>query len=200
MAIPDSTLPVWGGTVRGMADFSTPLPIHKAAFPRIGGQLAMPAPAIEELRKLFQAAERRGVPFQEIAAAVGSVVGEEDWRWPWFEATRAMVVGTFTLPLDWQQEGIPLTAEWDRIPHAKKVRLLTSTMCAALYVERELASWRSLKGSQARLELKINDKRCATSRVLQLEHAAAIAAGDVRNLPPFFPGDQCYLAVDVRRR
>lgn len=185
-----------------MADFKTPLPIHKAAFTRIGARLAMPAAAIEDLRKTFQSAERRGLPSRDIAAAVGSVVGEADWRWPWFDATRGVIQATGTVPLDWQQEGIPLTAEWDRIPHAKKVRLLTSALAIALYVERELESWRSLTRDRtaARLDLRVNDRRCSTSLALQHKHAPAVEAGDVQHLPPYFPGDQCYLAIDVRRR
>lgn len=183
-----------------MADFKTPLPIHKAAFPRIGGQIAMPAGAIEELRKMFQSAERRGLPAHEIEAAVGSVVGEEDWHWPWFAASRAVIQATGTIPLDWQQEGIPLTVEWDRIPHAKKVRLLTRALSGALHVERELANLRALKGFPARLDLLVNDERCDTSRAVQRQYAEAIAGGDFRHMPPFFPGDGCYLSIDVRRR
>lgn len=183
-----------------MPDFKTPLPIHKAAFPRIGGQLDMPTGAIEDLRKMFQSAERRGLPSTEIAEAVGRVVGEQDWRWPWFHASRAVIQATETIPLDWQQEGIPLTIEWDRIPHAKKVRLLTGAMSAALYVERELANLRSLKGYHAHLDLLVNDERCPTSRALQRRYAPAISGGDLRHLPPYFPGDCCYLSIDVRRR
>lgn len=177
---------------------ATPLPIHKAAFARMAPGIDLPPEGRERLRKAFQAAERKGLPGRDIDRAISQVVGDYIWRWPWFEATALSVQRAGWLPLDWAHQGITMPVTWDAIPHNVRVTLLCGALCSAVYNEKQLDAWQAVKpiaGSRFRPRLQNHEPRCAASSALMHRHAAAVAACDFAELPPYFAGDHTALEV-----
>lgn len=184
-----------------MADFRTPLPIHRAAFARVAPTLALPADGLEALRKAFQAAERSGdTPrmFLDVRETLGGFV----WCWPWFEECARSMRSAGVWPHAYPGLGISPKAEWQGIPHTSKCHLVTEALAAAVQSEREMADLASLKrdgGLPApRLLLHLDNERCAASAWAMKEHSPAIERGDLRNPPPYFPG--CAVSLRVKRR
>jgi hypothetical protein len=180
-----------------MADFKTPLPIHRAAFARMATGLCLPDDAKKQLRTAFQAAERRGIPFREIAAAVSEIVGEHVWTWPRLEHQAEQLAALGLVPLEWEQERIQIPLRWADVPHGVRVRLLTGDLLSAVAAERTLSEFAGLKGSATRFSLALRsaDPRCRASAAMVARHAGTIGTGNHTVLPPFFPGDRCHLSL-----
>jgi hypothetical protein len=187
---------------QGMATgdgFSTSAKIYQAAFARLAPGLGLPADAMSRLRMAYQAVDRKGRPIPEVEAAVSRVVGDYVWLWPWFRETRDWLAGHGALPRLWAGDGILLETPWDGIPHNRRVMLLTATIGAAVAIGRDLAGWMDAKvsGIASRPMLRAEDERCPAMAMCLREHGARIARGDLSVVPPFFPGDGCW--IEFRR-
>lgn len=209
-------------------DMRTPLDVHRAAFARVAGRFVMSATALEELRRIYQAAERNGDPRRE-REAVLDVLSRHNWDWPWLESSALAMEKAGVWPLAWRQIGLlgqqgwapgdetsepddptQITRRWNALPLAPRVDTVLATLRTAVSTEKALLRWREVTPDEHRmfrytLELQFDD-RCPAS-----EHFAAIcerriASGDLSRLPPFFPGDTSWLRVnfytsgDLRRR
>ena len=181
-----------------MSDFKTPLPIHRAAFGRVAPGLGLPDVGKERLRTAFQAAERRGLPFEDVARAVSEAVGEFVWTWPWLEQQAERLARRGLVPLDWTTEAIRMPFDWHQVPHAVRVRLLTGVMFSAVQTEGALAEMKSLRDGVVAFHfaLRCDDPRCPASVAMVGDHHRAVTAGDASQLPPFFPGDHCSLRIE----
>lgn len=177
-----------------MADFRTPLPIHKAAFARVAPGLAMPREGLERLRTAYQAADRSGDPKRNWRD-VCDALAQHAWRWPWLEVCAAQMQGTGLWPLAWTQEGLPQPLDWHEVSHAARVNLMLQTLGAAVATERALASLKDVGGIPVKLTLESGDPRCVASIDAESKHIAKVEAGDRSALPPYFPGDATYLRL-----
>lgn len=176
-------------------DFKTPLPVHRAAFARISPGLDMDPECKDEVRKAFQAADRGGRPFTDMWLAVAQAAGECVWAWPWWDECAARLIASGVIPFDWVEEKIQPPASWAQVPHNVRARILTATLASALETEKALAGMRG----DGPFELVNPEKRCAASIDALLQHGPGIARGQKAPLPPFFPGDHCYIRPARRR-
>jgi hypothetical protein len=183
-------------------DFRTPLPIHRAAFRRIGPTLEMPETAREELRRRFQVDERSGKPAREMQG-VNEVLSSVVWRWPWFEQRAAEFAEEGMLPRAWEEANIAPGDGWHDIPHGAKVRFVFDALMSALQTEKRLGDLSTmLAGAPSGaywLDLRSGDQRCPATGVTIEKHRAAIRGGDHALLPPFFPGDRSYVELSDAR-
>ena len=183
-----------------MVDFKTPLPIHRKAFARIAPTLGLSDAGKDELRKAFQAADRSGDTRRTYHDG-REALGRFAWYWPWFDDCAADMEAAGVWPFRWQEVGIAVDTGWHDIPHSVKCELVTATLASAVYAERELASLKELQGPFAvgnpRLDLRIDDDRCAASRWAFDKHARAVAGGDLSALPPYFPGCAVSVRIDL---
>lgn len=171
-------------------DFRPPLKMCRASFARIGPGLGLPDDAKEEVRKIFQAAERRGAPHRETSEQLGWIVGEHIWTWPWWDEWAATFNRNGQLPRYWEQEGIKLPARWAEVPHGPRCRILTSTLAIALSAVWNLEQMQeSMVFDMYRISLQGNDDLCPVTIETVARFRPLIEAGDYSNLPPYFPGD-----------
>jgi len=184
-----------------MADFRTPLPAHRAAFARMAPGFDLPAAAKEELRTLFQAAERSGDPAR-LRRTLRDFFGQYIWHWPWFDTCAAELEAAGVWPLCWTQDGITPDTRWQAIPHNVKADLVGRALVTAAYTERDLANLRQLQRdgvSRPIGRLHLDDDRCAASRWAFARHALAVERGDFATLPPLFPGCAVSFRIDLQR-
>lgn len=175
-----------------MTDFRTPLPIYRAAFARIAPGLGLPAQGKEELRTAYQAADRSG-DTRRLYRDVGQAVGGYVWTWPWMEACALELEKEGVWPFLWSWNRINRPFDWSMITHNARVDVLVATLASAVSTERFLANHRMLTIVTYETGLATSDERCTASTACQMRFADAVARGDFRNAPPYFPGDTTYL-------
>jgi hypothetical protein len=172
-----------------------------AAWDRATAGITGAADELAVFRDEFAQAIAAGGSLHDLEDALQDALAEREWTWPWFEEWYGRFTEWGVYPFNWPP--LAPTPTSDPPPSAEDLvvyrraaiaPLLAHTAAMIYFRDRHLSRVRP--GIKWRLALR-NDE--AEKRVAA-EKSPAIEAGDLSELPPFFPGDRTTLTTDTQLR
>lgn len=183
-----------------MRDFGTPTVHIRAGFDRIASGLTLPWGARRSLYRRFHEAHSSGDPRQEQNAISDTLAGKS-WTWPWWEDCASTMRSNSVWPRTWTERAIDKNTQWQGIAEGAKFDLLKFSMGAAVYLERDVASFKETRDALPYgVELCVGDHRCKAEEYFVSIYKEAVAAWEFANRPPFFPGDGSLIRLEQTRR